>query len=226
MYTSMTSSTSSPLTTNVGSGKSTEETSESKEVNAAATSKKASATKATANSDSVNFSSRAMKIQSIAKDFFSGGQLSLADIPKYIKRLESDGFLTGAQAEKLGVTGGQKTDELADETTKVLDFIDSFKKKVGEKDPQDGLIGALDRAKKTIEKLGDGHDSSMAADVKVSLLEIDSYLNSDKAKQWDEQDIKALKDVKNVLSVTNQLHFQQTSSTAVNRYLQFAGNAY
>jgi len=226
MYTTMASSTSSPLTANVGSGKSTEETSASKEVGSAASSQKAVDTKATANTDSVNFSNQAMKIQSIAKDFFSGGQLSLADIPKYIKRLENDGFLTGAQAEKLGVADGKETDKLADETTKVLDFISSFRDKVSEKDPQDGLIDALDRAKKTIENLGSNHDSSMAADVKTSLLEIDSYLNSDKAKQWDEQDMKALKDVKNILSVTNQLHFNQTSSTAVNRYLQFAGKSY
>lgn len=227
MYTTMQSSIPSPLMSNVESGKSTEETSASKAIESTAKSQTAVDTKATTKTDSVNFSNRAMKVQSIAKDFFSGGQLSLADLPKYIKRLENDGFLTAVEAEKLGgAASSNKTDQLSDETTKVLDWIDSFRDKVNEKDPQDGLIGALNRAEKTIENLSSNYDSSMTTDVKTSLWEIDGYLKSDKMEQWDKQDIKALKDVKTILSLTNQLHSNKTNSTAINRYLQFSGKSY
>ena len=66
----------------------------------------------------------------------------------------------------------------------------------------------------------------MITDVKSSLLELDSYLKSDKIMQWDKQDIEVLKDVKTILSLTNQLNFNKTSSTAINKYLQFSGNSY
>jgi hypothetical protein len=226
MYTTIASSAPKPLMSNVGNGKSTEETSANEELKGTSKSQLAVDTKVTTNTDSVSFSNRAMTIQSINKEFFSAGQLSLADLPKYIKRLEKDGFLTGAEAEKLGGAGGNTTNQISDETVKVIDFIDNFRDKVSEKDPQDGLVDALNNAKEAIENLSSSYDSSTASDVKASLLEIDNYLKSDKADQWDKQDIKALKDVKTILSLTNQLYFNKTNSTAVNRYLQFAGKSY
>lgn len=222
----MASSIPSPLMSNVESGKSAEETTASKALESTEKNPTSVDTRATKKADSVSFSNRAMKIQSISKDFFSGGQLSLADLPKYIKRLENDGFLTASEADKLGQTDGKKTDKLSDETTKVLDWIDSFRDKVNKKDPQNGLIGALNRAEKTIENLSSNYSSSMTTDVKTSLLELDSYLKNDNMKQWDKQDVEALKDVKTILSLTNQLHFNKTSSTAINRYLQFSGKSY
>lgn len=226
MYTTMASSTPSPLMNNVESGKSTEETSAGKAIESTEKNQTAVDTKSTTKTDSVSFSNRAMKIQSISKDFFSGGQLSLADLPKYIRRLENDGFLTATEADNLSGSDSKKTDKLSEETTKVLDWIDDFRDKVNEKDPQDGLIGALNRAKKTIENLSSNYNSSMTTDVKASLLELDGYLKSDNMKQWDKQDIKALKDVKTILSLTNQLHFNKTNSIAINRYLQFSGKSY
>lgn len=226
MYTTIASSIPSPLMSNVENGKSTEETSASKALESTETNPTSVDTKATSKEDSVSFSSRAIKIQSITNDFFSGGQLLLADIPKYIERLESDGFLTAVEADKLSHTDENTTDQLSDETTKVLDWIDSFRDKVNEQDPQDELVGILNRAEKNIENLSSNYNSSMITDVKSSLLELDSYLKSDKIMQWDKQDIEVLKDVKTILSLTNQLNFNKTSSTAINKYLQFSGNSY
>jgi hypothetical protein len=226
MYTTIASSTPISLMSNVGNEKSTEEASASEQLKGTPKSQAVVDTRVATNTDSVSFSNRAMTIQSINKEFFSTGQLSLADLPKYIKRLEKDGFLTGAEAEKLGAADGNTENQLSDETTKVIDFIDDFRDKVSEKDPQDRLIGALNSAKEAIENLNSNYDSSMASDVKASLLEIDSYLKSDKVDQWDKQEIKALKDVKTILSLTNQLYFNKTNSTAVNRYLQFSGKSY
>ncbi len=203
-------------------GKSTQETSATKEADTAKNQQSA----ATGHDDSVKLSSRASKIQKIAEEFFSGGGLSMEDIPKYIQRLQSDGFLTGQEVENLGYTKSAEQEALSEQTTKLLDFIGEFKNKVAAKDPEDSLINTLDKAKKVIENLDKSKDSSLAADVKTSLVELDTYLKSDKAEQWNEQEIKSLTDVKNILSVTNQLHFSQTDSKAANRYLLFSGRGY
>lgn len=66
----------------------------------------------------------------------------------------------------------------------------------------------------------------MTTDVKKSLLELDNYLKSDNMMQWEKQDIEALKNVKTILSLANQLHFNKTNSTAINKCLQFSGKSY
>ncbi|MBB1271716.1 hypothetical protein [Psychromonas sp. SR45-3] len=226
MHTTIMSSIPSPFMSNVESGQSTEETSASKTLEGTEKSPTSVEIKATTKEDSVSFSNRAMKIQSITKDFFSGGQLLLADIPQYIKRLESDGFLTAAEVDKLSHNDEKTTDQLSDKTTKVLDWIDSFRDKVNQKDPQDGLVDVLNQVEKHIENLSSNYNSSMTTDVKKSLLELDNYLKSDNMMQWEKQDIEALKDVKTILSLANQLHFNKTNSTAINKYLQFSGKSY
>jgi len=226
MHTTIMSSIASPFMSNVESGQSTEETSASKTLEGTEKNPTSVEIKATTKEDSVSFSNRAMKIQSITKDFFSGGQLLLADIPQYIKRLESDGFLAAAEVGKLSHTDEKTTDQLSDKTTKVLDWIDSFRDKVNQKDPQDGLVDVLNQVEKHIENLSSNYNSSMTTDVKKSLLELDNYLKSDNMMQWEKQDIEALKDVKTILSLANQLHFSKTNSTAINKYLQFSGKSY
>ncbi|WP_028866274.1 hypothetical protein [Psychromonas aquimarina] len=223
MTAAVTSQTPQPLSSNIGYTSSTEAASAGKAVEAAGSTAPLNKTADGTADERVSFSSRAVKIQSIASDFFGSGQLSMADIPKYIQRLQSDGFLTDQQVERLGYSKNAQTDKDTDAAAKVIDFIESFKDKVSSRDPEDNLLGTLDRAKKVIENLDSTTGKLNASDVKVSLIELTAYLNSDQAAQWDEQDLNSLKDIKNIVSATNQIHFNQTNSAAANRYLQFSG---
>ncbi|WP_019615701.1 hypothetical protein [Psychromonas ossibalaenae] len=222
----ITSQTPQPLSNSIGYTSSTEAASAGKEVKAADNTAPISKTTDGTAGETVSFTSRAIKIQSIASDFFGSGQLSMADIPKYIQRLQSDGLLTHQQVEQLGYSKTAQADKNANAVVKVLDFIESFTDKVSSQDPEDNLIGTLDRAKKVIENLDSTTGKLNASDVKVSLIEITAYLNGDQAEKWDEQDLNSLKEIKNIISATNQIHFSQTNSTAANRYLQFSGRSF
>ena len=192
-----------------------------------ATSSTASTTEVTSDavvsaSDSVDFSSRAMKIQSIANDFFSGGGLQMADIADYVQRLKTDGFLTEEQADKLGVekTTAEKASEAKEE---VINFIDGFKETVSEQEGNDSLFSLLDRAKQAVESLGDMSSPVSQSDFTLIDIELKSYLESDDAQQWSEQDLDSLSQVSKLLTVASDLSYGAVNSTTVN---STAANSY
>ncbi|WP_022941490.1 hypothetical protein [Psychromonas hadalis] len=222
MTSSIASSLQNTLATSVNNSKSTQQTQTTKEVSDASSPVPNTDNKL-GNGDSVNLSNRALKIQSIASEFFSGGGLSLQDIPNYIQRLQSDGFLTSEQAEKLGTSSSGNTTELGDSTVKIINFIDNFKNKVAENDSEDSLIAILNKAKNIIKDLGEMTGNTTVYEIKLTVLELNRYLESDEALQWDKQDIKSLKDISSILSVASQLNFSPSSSKATNRYLAFSG---
>lgn len=221
MTTSITSNTQNPLATALNN-------SSTKETQAATPLKTAASTDIKAdnnekNSDSVNFSQRAVKIQSIANEFFSDGGLSMADIPNYVQRLQSDGFLTQQQAEKLGVAENTKIDAAEQAKQQVVNFIEDFKSNVSETEGNDNLIAILNKSKTMVESLGQMNSTITNTEFKRADIELKRYLESDQAKQWSDEDISSLKQVSELLSVATELNYGTESSKAANRYAQFSG---
>ncbi|AGH81108.1 hypothetical protein PCNPT3_05830 [Psychromonas sp. CNPT3] len=173
----------------------------------------------------VSFSDRAVKIQNISKEFFSKGGLALSDISKYIQRLEDDGFLSASQAQKLMDANEDKEEKLSHSTAKIVDFLSDFKEKVEAKNKQDPLIKILTKAQSMVENLSEMKGKTTAENVKGTLFELQSYLNSDQAKTWDDASLKSLQDVKSILSVTDQLALNPSGSKVANHYLQFSKEA-
>jgi hypothetical protein len=143
-------------------------------------------------SDSVSFSNRAVKIQSIASEFFSDDGLSIADIPRYVQRLKSDGFLTEQQAEKLGASTVVSSNEITEASAKVINFLDDFKSTVSDSEGNDSLITLLDKTKSALESLGSMSSKTTATNLKMIDMELKDYLKSDQAKQWLTQDLDSL----------------------------------
>lgn len=163
---------------------------------------------------------RAQKIEAMAKDFFSDGQFTTAQIPKLIQRLHQDGILSDSQLNRLS-SAGFEVPTADNQTSSLMDFIDEQKQALADTDPDSVLLTVLDDAKSVLKHMDsvDGAQySQQAARVSAQLsvfINGDQPMTQEDKQQW--QGLKSTMQLAASMGNTQQFSGQISSYLALSK---------
>ncbi len=176
-------------------------------------------------SDTIQLSTRAQKIQKLQEDFFPSGYRSIQITPDFIERLQEYGFISAADATRLGSIAGASTGLPAvdssspDATEKLTGAIESMINRLGDKKPDNSLIGTLNKADAVLTELDGPLSAATKGGIKEVIKELADYTRADDQLSLTKADANTLQQLKLVMHFAEGMGQENNPSEKINSYL-------
>jgi hypothetical protein len=212
MTTINTANTGTTYTPNTSSGASSSAVANSGETS------ESTANQDTLSKSSVALSDRATKIQKLNEEFFPGGPQTIRITPDFISRLQEYGLISASDAERLGEVKGLAEDSSANSLEKLSLFAEEFGNKLKEEDPDNSLIGTLEKATAKLNSW-ENNSVSTVGDVKEIIAKLADFIDSEEAKALTQSEKDSLLQLEFSMIVADKLSPEGNISGKINKYL-------
>lgn len=174
--------------------------------------------------ESVSLSSRAVraqKIESMAKDFFAGGNFFSTDLPKLVQRLYQDGILSETQLNRLS-EGGIELPKSEGKVEDMKTFIQTKRSEL-EKTTQDdeSMSNVLTKLLDDTEGVLDNMDRVQSKEISQEAARVSSQLNVylQAGVEISAEDRKQWQGLKSVMQLASSMGDSQQAGGQLNSYL-------
>ncbi|SQH76151.1 conserved protein of unknown function [Shewanella benthica] len=163
---------------------------------------------------------RAQKIEAMAKDFFSTGDFSAADLPKLIQRLYQDGILSDTQLNRLS-EGGFELPEIQGQPDDFKAFIQDKREELTASGDTQGMTGVLisllDDAQSVLNQMDNAQSKEVGQQATRVSAQLNIYLKSD--TQMSSSDREQWQGLKSMMQLASSMGENQQAVGMVNSYL-------
>ena len=163
---------------------------------------------------------RAQKIETMAKDFFSKGDFSAADLPKLIQRLHQDGILSDSQLNRLS-EGGFDLPQVKGQPDDLKSFIEDKRKELTAEGEVEGmsavLVSLLNDADSVLNQMDNAQGKEVSQKATRVSAQLNVYLQSD--AQMSVSDREQWQGLKSTMQLASSMGENQQAVGMVNSYL-------
>ncbi|MCR8921429.1 hypothetical protein NO559_01515 [Dasania sp. GY-MA-18] len=171
--------------------------------------------------ETVQISSRAQKIQKLNEEFFAEGPRAIKITKALIERLAEYGLISQQEAESLGAGVLNKDQDESSAVAQLSNFIDSYAASLEQQGAEQGIIDSLRQAQTVLDHFNMPTASSRNIEIAQVLEQLQSHMDEVGAT-LPQKDQQSFSQLLLALGVANVLTPGVNSTAQIDKYLAVA----